>query len=256
MKKRYLWHDRLISLLSCFAGGVFMATGLLDLLPQVVSAFVEVKERLQLESQFPVAEFSVGMGFFLVLLLEQLVLDCQEGARASAEQRRLLRRDEEGAEERREPPPHPSLRSLLLVAALSLHSLFEGLAVGLQQSPASLLQIAAAVGLHKAVVAFSLGMSLARSRFRAALAAWSALVFSAASPLGIGAGLGVSRLGRGTPTVVTTAVLEGLACGTFVYVTFFEVLPHELQSGVDRKAKLLAVVVGFGVVCGLLFLDL
>jgi hypothetical protein len=28
-------YDRIISLLSCFAGGVFMGTGLLDLLPEV-----------------------------------------------------------------------------------------------------------------------------------------------------------------------------------------------------------------------------
>ncbi|KAJ8878207.1 hypothetical protein PR048_018784 [Dryococelus australis] len=235
----------------------------------ILFVFSQVKQSMQLNSQFPIAEFSVAIGFFLVLILEQLMLDCKESSSMSTsvadllsaeysaqERQHLLRRHESISEDRHKSEPHPALRTLLLVAALSLHSLFEGLAVGLQPSPGSLLQITAAVTLHKAVVAFSLGLSIARTEVARSTTMWSSFIFSVMSPVGIGIGLGVSQFGSSTPTVITTAVLEGLACGTFVYVTFFEVLPHELKSSIDRKLKLLMVIVGFTVVCGLLFLDL
>lgn len=52
-----------------------------------------------------------------------------------------------------ETKPTSSLRSVLLMVALSLHSLFEGLAIGLQTDMPSLLEILVAVLLHKVRVA-------------------------------------------------------------------------------------------------------
>ncbi len=53
--------------------------------------------------------------------------------------------------------------------------------------------------------------------------------------------------------------LQGVAGGTFLYVTFFEVLPSELGShsrrGGDysRMLKFLFVVAGYSCICGILF---
>ena len=52
---------------------------------------------------------------------------------------------------------------LLPVVALSLHSVFEGLAIGLQPSQAQLVSLFLAVLAHKAVMGFSLGLTTARS---------------------------------------------------------------------------------------------
>ena len=52
---------------------------------------------------------------------------------------------------------HSSLRSYLLLLALTFHSVFEGLAIGLQQVSGQLFSIFTAVIIHKAIMAFSLG---------------------------------------------------------------------------------------------------
>lgn len=51
-----------------------------------------------------------------------------------------------------EPEPTSHLRSVLLLAVLSIHSVFEGLAIGLQTDIDSILNIFIAVMLHKVTV--------------------------------------------------------------------------------------------------------
>ena len=74
---------------------------------------------------------------------------------------------------------HSSLRSILLLIALCFHSVFEvrsfpparncscvilkGLAIGLQTDTGEMLAIFMAVMMHKAVMAFSLGLNIAQS---------------------------------------------------------------------------------------------
>ena len=50
------------------------------------------------------------------------------------------------------------------------------------------------------------------------------------------------------------SVLQGITGGTFLYVTFFEVLPHELNQRGNRIMKLIFVLVGFLFMCGLMFI--
>ena len=94
-----------------------------------------------------------------------------------------------------------SLRSLLLLVALSLHSIFEGikkiifhhfhfcliiicvflfyegLAIGLQDNAEEVLQIFAAVVLHKCVIAFGLSLNLVQSQLRTGVVIQLTLIF-------------------------------------------------------------------------------
>lgn len=63
--------------------------------------------------------------------------------------------------------PHSTIRSLVLLIALSFHSIFEGLAIGLQQDLGQLISLFLAVIAHKAVMAFSLGLTLAQANLSA-----------------------------------------------------------------------------------------
>lgn len=271
--KRYRY-GRIISLLSCFAAGVFMATCLLDLFPEV-DDILERAMTSHIKTSFPIAEFTVAFGFFLVLVVEQVVLNCKETSENSAgvidsyvevdpEARRKFHRQDsiEGVsnhphlhEENYEEEPHSSFRTFLLVMAISLHSLFEGLAIGLQPDVDSVLQIFAAVVLHKTVIAFSLGLSLVQSQLKILTIIRSNLLFCITSPIGMGIAMGLEEFSHSVDSSIINGVLQGLACGTFVYITFFEVLPHELNKQNDRLLKVLSVLVGFSVVCGVLFLQ-
>merc|ERR1712212_637886 len=52
---------------------------------------------------------------------------------------------------------HSPLRSVMLLLALSFHSVFEGIAIGLQDNSGQFFSIVIAVIVHKTVMAFSLG---------------------------------------------------------------------------------------------------
>ncbi|ETE55792.1 hypothetical protein L345_18499, partial [Ophiophagus hannah] len=58
----------------------------------------------------------------------------------------------------------------------------------------------------------------------------------------------LSRLSR--------SVLEGLATGTFIYITFLEILPHELGSSEQRILKVIVLLLGFALVTSVLFVKI
>lgn len=101
---------------------------------------------LILQEGFPLAEFIMACGFFTVLILEKMVLSCTEGHR-NEETAPLLApaghghahgqnslNDLEGSSHHVHVDfhAHSSFRSFMLFLSLSLHSVFEGLAIGLQ----------------------------------------------------------------------------------------------------------------------------
>ena len=113
-----------------------------------------------------------------------------------------------------------------------------------------------AVIAHNAVMAFSLGMTLAQSALTAKQYLASLLIFSLASPIGIGIGMLVVDMDQSLSADVANAILQGIACGTFLYVTFFEVLPHEFnQQSSNRYMKLFFLLLGFACICLLIYVS-
>lgn len=277
---------RALSLLSCFAGGVFLATCLLDLLPDYLEGARQAFTALGVTLQFPLPEFIMAMGFFLVLVLEQIVLafkdfkDPPPLVRTRSEDRRPLLVDpgvqsgdwnvrrhshshHQGAEEEEEAGhfhvdflTRSGLRAFILVFSLSLHSVFEGLAVGLLEDEGEVLEICVALVLHKSIISFSLALQLAQAGLQRPLVAGCLLLFACMSPLGVGLGLALTEMRASGGHRLARSVLEGVATGTFIYITFMEILPHELANPRFRLPKVAALLLGFGLVTAVLFIKL
>lgn len=203
-----------------------------------------------LQPAFPAAELVLALGFLLVLVLEHVMLDCgeQPGAEATPP---LVRRQEAAVGEQRAEVALSPFRSLVLVVSLSLHSAFEGLALGLQDTPSQVLRLATAVVLHKCIIAASLGLLLLQSRLALPWLAAALACFALMSPMGMGVGMAVPRGASGS---LARSVLEGVAAGTFLYITFLEILPQELHLPSGRLPKVLALLLGFSGMAGLRFL--
>eukprot|EP00117_Sycon_ciliatum_P021212 scpid53315/ scgid18659/ Zinc transporter ZIP3; Solute carrier family 39 member 3; Zrt- and Irt-like protein 3 len=145
-----------------------------------------------------------------------------------------------------------SFGSLVLLAALSLHSLFEGLALGLQGSANSTIQIFIAVLVHKCVLAFALGIRMVKYQSSTKRIVLAALIFAAMSPIGGTIGIAVdSESTDEVDRTLVTACLQGLATGTFLFITFLEVISHEIQGSRSRSEadlqmlRLALIVLGF-----------
>ncbi|NXD46809.1 S39A1 protein, partial [Copsychus sechellarum] len=250
-----------LSLVSCFSGGVFMGTFLLDLLPDYLGSIAAALEGLRITLQFPLPEFILAMGFFLVLVLEQVTLAQRELAEPPEESRALL---PNGSIQAAAPggsggslgPPVPgapgALRAGALALALALHAVLEGLALGLREGDAAALRVLLALLLHKGAVAFGLSLELLRSGLRPPVVASCLVLLALMSPLGVGVGT-VLAAGAGPRQRLCRAVLEGLAAGTFLFVTFLEILPQELGVPRNRIPKVILILAGFALVSAILF---
>ncbi|KAM9214852.1 LOW QUALITY PROTEIN: zinc transporter ZIP1 [Leptosomus discolor] len=254
-------HSPVLSLVSCFAGGV-LATCLLDLLPDYLASISAALEGLRITLQFPLPEFILAMGFFLVLVLEQVALAQREPPSSSSsvpEETRALLLPSGSIQTPSPQPPAPSARGAvragLLVLALALHAVLEGLALGLQEAEGAVLRVCLALLLHKCAVAFSLALKLLRGRLRAPAVAACLVLFAMMSPLGVGLGTVVAA-GAGLRQRLCRGVLEGLAAGTFLYITFLEILPQELGVPQHRVPKVILLLAGFALVTAILFIKI
>ncbi|XP_029592524.1 zinc transporter ZIP1 isoform X2 [Salmo trutta] len=238
-------HHKVVSLVSCFAGGVFFATCLLDLVPDYLSGINEAFSSLGITLQFPLPEFIMAMGFFLVLVLEQIVLALKDRSAGHSEER----------------------RALLVESSVQSHDrngqryshhfhVFEGLAVGLQEDSQEVLEICVALLLHKSIISFSLALKLAQGKLRRAAVVGCLLLFALMSPLGIGLGIALTETKSSPQHQLARSTLEGLASGTFLYIIFMEILPHELSSPQNRISKVAMILTGFAVVTGVLFIKM
>lgn len=311
-KSRY---KNILSFLSCFAAGVFLATGVLDLLPSARLDIGTTLNSLEIFTSFPLAEFIMMLGLFIVLIVEQIVLTAKENhvtevtARTpllsqedvprklyshsvtseqssigyindepftssfpgpvtrrycdSCDERISVGRSDSVVETTENHRPdddilpehhHSSLRSLLLITALSLHSVFEGLAVGLQGKEEQVVAIFSALLIHKSILSFCLGMNLIQSNLSRGGVIRAIFFFSLTSPIGIGVGIGITDLWDSKYSLLVQGILTGVACGTFLYVTFFEVLPSEFNTCEHRLLKVLFLLLGFATVTGVLLL--
>lgn len=263
-------HRTVLSLISCFAGGVFLSACLLDIIPDYLSDINAELDARMIETSFPLPEFIMASGFFMVLIVERIVLNCRETRRAQGERAPLLSDDRNsyghGHSHGTSPDPensghhvhvdfqaHSPFRSFMLFLSLSLHSIFEGLAIGLQTTDSKVLEICIAILVHKSIIVFSLSVKLVQSAVPPLWVAAYIGVFAMMSPIGIAIGISVMEAKLASGTLIQ-AVLEGLAAGTFVYITFLEILPHELNSPGKQLLKVLFILIGFTVMASLTFL--
>merc|ERR1711970_1202079 len=162
----------------------------------------ELKKQHDVDLDYPVSQFLMVAGFLLILAIEQSVLHFQELWKQEEEREPLLNtntgsyqnyQEQHGASHHHhlhndhaavpgitnhahhahdggyhahidhDITKHSSLRSAMLLLALSFHSVFEGIAIGLQDTSGQLVTIFTAVMMHKAVMAFSLGLNIAQT---------------------------------------------------------------------------------------------
>lgn len=124
------------------------------------------------------------------------------------------------------------LSFFILMFATSIHSLFEGLALGLQSDISNAIHLFIGIIIHECLVAIALGLNAVRlqpQNINLWLHVRFAFLFSMTIPvgniLGILLGYTPGHVGR-----FISAIFQGFAAGTFIHVTFLELIPEELLS--------------------------
>ncbi|CAI4233020.1 unnamed protein product [Auanema sp. JU1783] len=147
------------------------------------------------------------------------------------------------------------LKSLTFAIAMSFHSILEGFALGVQDTPARIVTLFISLILHKGIEAFSVGLQISKgNNDKIKAIVLTILIYALMTPIGSGLGT-LLQMSSINPLHKDGAVLilESLASGTFIYVTFLEVLAQEKDNEFNSLKQLLAIFIGFAVIAVLQF---
>eukprot|EP00455_Lapot_gusevi_P024296 TRINITY_DN2522_c0_g1_i2.p1 TRINITY_DN2522_c0_g1~~TRINITY_DN2522_c0_g1_i2.p1 ORF type:complete len:140 (-),score=2.85 TRINITY_DN2522_c0_g1_i2:33-452(-) len=131
--------------------------------------------------------------------------------------------------------------------ALSMHSVFEGIALGVQNSESHILTLFIAVTVHKWAESVALVTAFIKSKRSRKFSLLFLILFACASPLGIAIGIGLASTG----STILVAVFTSIASGTFLYVGANEIVSEEFESNDRRPAKFFCMILGIGLISAL-----
>jgi len=185
----------LFSALTCFGGGVILTSCLTHMLPDVNEVVVmAIEDGSFPDSGLPVAEIFVLAGFLMIYMLEEVLhhilvksghLKEEEGEHAKpGHSHDNAIPSEEGLQ--------ATARGFLVILALSIHDLFEGVALGVARRESSVWFLLLAFASHKWVIAGCLGLAWARSALKPLVAILYMTVFCMVSPIGVGVGMALT----------------------------------------------------------------
>ena len=138
----------------------------------------------------------------------------------------------------------------VLMIALAMHALFEGIALGLMMDWQPLTNLMIAIIIHKAAESMSLALSLLRSFKDQKTLLGLLVLFSCATPLGTTLGILLDN----APKIVDI-IFTSLAAGTFIYVACSELIVEEFALPGKRWIKFLFFLLGAAIITSLWFFD-
>ena len=127
----------------------------------------------------------------------------------------------------------------VLMIALSVHSIFEGMALGLMNEFKPFINLMVSILIHKFAESMSISIAMQKGGFEFKKIFYFILLFSFATPLGTAMGILLS----GAPEIVNI-IFTSLAGGSFIYVACSELIVEEFSLPGNRWWKLLAFLTG------------
>lgn len=250
-----------IRLMQCFGGGVYFGVYLIHMAPEV-NDLINQTMLIPYKISYPIAELTTGIGFFTVLFIESAIINIHKklqvgttnepspntstGIKINQTEITVI---ENTNQDKNESNDH--FKSIFFQLVLSLHCIFEGIAVGLKRSHTAVWILTGALCIHEIVVAFCLGMNLHRS-FSGNIKKFIlfGVLYSLDIPVGVAIGTAISSVHGDQHTVnLINGVLQGLASGIFIYVTFFEIL-YGILTHISPLGHLVVTLTGFGLMAG------
>lgn len=135
--------------------------------------------------------------------------------------------------------PTSSITPYILLIALSVHSIFEGIALGVMNTVKECSILFSAIILHKWAASFALGISFYKSGTEKDLFIKMILLFSSFGPLGIIIGMIFSDAGN-----LIKGIMLSISSGTFIYVAASEVIVEEFSLSKKTNIKFLWFLFG------------
>jgi len=314
-----------LDLLACFAGGVFLAAYLIFMAPSVRELILENLMRPR-GIEYPLPDMLIGIGFFLLLLLNRVVITMSKitkrrklkkeeskrstamfpeselsggngimiGNGANGDSEMMTREssangivlmlghsdtttglvDNDPADatcidindeldtacpvHTNNPYPLPrrssitdvahqdsTVRSIIMMLALSLDSVLEGITTGLKTTTVEVWAIFIGNLVHETVIAFCLGLQLVRNYDNRRPVVIAAVSYSLMNPVGLLVATAIFESVEANPQIdLANGIFQALTSGCFIYVTFCEILEGQITHRTSFT-KIAAMFAGY-----------
>jgi zinc transporter ZupT len=147
--------------------------------------------------------------------------------------------------------PKSNLTPYILLTALSLYGLFEGVALGLQKDFKSTIFLGLAILSHKWAESFTLGISFYKINTDDKLYIKLILLYSVFTPLGILIGVLLS-----SSNLFLESLFLSLSAGTFIYISASELIIEEFSVSKYKYEKFCFYLLGAFIIGGMSFLEI
>lgn len=210
--------DKVIGVLFAVAAGVMLAIVSFDLIPEAYA-----------EGGVWTLAASVLAGVVLVVILDEIT-------------KAVTKKGGDIIEEGRKRRVEMTKTGILMMLAIAVHNLPEGLVIGSSELKSRGLLMALLIGLHN----IPEGIAVAAPLIAGGMKKWKAILITASTgiPTLIGAVIGY-YIGLASATFV--AVSLGIAAGAMLAVIFAEMLPESLKMNESKApgfAAVISVVIG------------
>jgi len=139
-----------------------------------------------------------------------------------------------------------SVNLYALAILLSVHSLVEGVALGVEKTVADTTNVFVAIIGHKFFDSFAVGVNMAKSSTSPRQLIKVMFLFAAATPIGILFGMwSLNTASNG----IASEVVKALSSGTFIYIGLVEVIVEEFENPRDKYLKFVCLILGVLVMC-------
>jgi zinc transporter 1/2/3 len=128
--------------------------------------------------------------------------------------------------------------AMVLLAAMGIHSLFEGLAYGVLKEEGEVFNMFMAIAAHKWCDALVVGLSFVAAELPIRMATFLSLFLSLFTPLGIFIGY------LGSENDLVTGIFLALSAGTFLYIACAEIIIEEFAIADHKFWKFLMYTIG------------
>ena len=208
-----------------FAKGIFLGTALLHLFPSAITQFSEHYPRLE----YPVIGLVVVVTIFALHIIERMAAQLLGKMAAFSN----------------------NVTIYLLILLLSIHSIFEGAALGIGDSITEIFIILIAVLAHKSSAAFALVVNMQRHGLKASLVQPVIWLFACMTPLGVLMGSVIKHVLTASNGQITLSIIDAIAAGTFIYIACLE--QEDMPALPDaQKSSPVVNVMSFGLGLGLM----
>mmetsp|Transcript_58032 Transcript_58032/g.127229 ORF Transcript_58032/g.127229 Transcript_58032/m.127229 type:complete len:698 (-) Transcript_58032:509-2602(-) len=249
---------KFISYINVLTGGMFIGMGLFHILPESIEHMpCSMATMFTGEESSVAVVFFVFVGFVLVLFFERVLMhwktsrESEKAPTADARNDAIVMgnptevdatnaKPAEGAvqDECRDHHHHhipdtTGTGAVLLLASLSVHSVFEGIVIGTAETVSTVWILAFIVVAHKWAAAFSIASRLPAEQKKKRFALVLLAFFCLASPLGTLLGWVIDTMAEdseGQAALFVEVTLNCVAVGTLLYIGFVEVVAEEFSS--------------------------